>query len=51
MELTYVTKEISSATFRIFETYAISTVMYVVVALGLLFLGNWLGQCLRIKGR
>ncbi|AZD02927.1 amino acid ABC transporter permease [Pseudomonas chlororaphis] len=51
MELTYVTKEISSATFRIFETYAISTVMYVVVALGLLFLGHWLGQCLQIKGR
>ncbi|MDT4823194.1 putative glutamine ABC transporter permease protein GlnM [compost metagenome] len=51
MELTYVTKEIASGTFRIFETYGISTAMYVVVALSLLFFGSWLSQRLQIKGR
>jgi polar amino acid transport system permease protein len=51
MELTYVTKEIASGTFRIFETYGISTAMYVIVALSLLFFGSWLSQRLQIKGR
>lgn len=51
MELTYVTKEVASGTFRIFETYGISTAMYVAVALCLLFFGSWLGQRLKIKGR
>lgn len=51
MELTYVTKEVASNTFRIFETYGISTVMYVAVALTLLFLGSWLSNRVRIKGR
>lgn len=51
MELTYATKEVASNTFRIFETYGISTALYVAVALGLLFLGNWLSQRTRIKGR
>lgn len=51
MELTYVTKEVSSNTFRIFETYGISTFMYVVVALSVLFFGTWLSRHLQIKGR
>lgn len=51
MELTYTTKEVASSTFRIFETYGISTAMYVLVALSLLFIGNALSQRLRIKGR
>jgi len=51
MELTYATKDVASSTFRIFETYAISTALYVVVALTLLFIGGWLGQRVRIKGR
>lgn len=51
MELTYATKEVASGTFRIFETYGISTAMYVVVALTLLFIGGWIGQRVRIKGR
>lgn len=51
MELTYVTKEVASGTFRIFETYGISTAMYVLVALALLFTGSWLSQRLQIKGR
>lgn len=51
MELTYATKEVASGTFRIFETYGISTALYVVVALTLLFIGGWLGQRVRIKGR
>lgn len=51
MELTYATKEVASGTFRIFETYGISTALYVAVALTLLFIGGWLGQRVRIKGR
>lgn len=51
MELTYVTKEVASGTFRIFETYGVSTAMYVVVALCLLFFGSWLTEKLKIKGR
>ena len=51
MELTYVTKDIASGTFRIFETYGFSTAMYVIVALSLLFLGSWLSQRFQIKGR
>lgn len=51
MELTYVTKDIASGTFRIFETYGFSTAMYVLVALSLLFLGSWLSQRFQIKGR
>lgn len=51
MELTYATKEVASGTFRIFETYGISTALYVAVALTLLFVGGWVGQRVRIKGR
>ncbi|MFP8967424.1 amino acid ABC transporter permease [Pokkaliibacter sp. CJK22405] len=51
MELTYVTKDIASDTFQIFEAYGISTAMYVVVALCILFFGSWLSQRLQIKGR
>lgn len=51
MELTYATKEVASGTFRIFETYGISTALYVAVALTLLFTGRWLAQRVRIKGR
>lgn len=49
MELTYVTKEIASDTFRVFEIYGISTAMYVFSALTLLLVGNRL-SC-RIQGR
>ncbi|WP_409298668.1 amino acid ABC transporter permease [Pseudomonas sp. KCJK8993] len=51
MELTYVTKEVASGTFRIFATYGLSTVLYVAVALSLLLAGGWLGRHLRIRGR
>lgn len=51
MELTYVTKDIASKTFKVFEVYAISTAMYVALALLLLLLGAWLGRHLRIPGR
>ncbi len=51
MELTYVTKEVASKSFRIFESYGISTALYVVVALALLAMGGWLGRRFRIKGR
>lgn len=50
MELTYVTKDIASGTFRIFETYGISTAMYVLLALSILFTGGWISWKLRIKG-
>ncbi|MGK9066587.1 amino acid ABC transporter permease [Stutzerimonas chloritidismutans] len=51
MELTYATKEIASKTFRIFETYSISTALYVLLALSLLLIGAWFGKRFRIKGR
>jgi polar amino acid transport system permease protein len=51
MDLTYATKDVASRTFRIFETYGISTALYVAVALSLLFFGTWLNQRVRIKGR
>ena len=51
MELTYVTKEVASGTFRIFASYGLSTVLYVVVALSLLLAGGWLGRRVRIRGR
>ncbi|MGB3067209.1 MAG: amino acid ABC transporter permease [Ottowia sp.] len=51
MELTYVTKDVASKTFKIFESYGISTALYVAVALALLFLGSWLSRRFRIKDR
>lgn len=51
MELTYVTKEVASGTFRIFASYGLSTVLYVAVALSLLLAGGWLGRRVRIRGR
>lgn len=51
MELTYTTKEIANSTFRVFETYGVSTALYVILALSLLFFGGWLSQRVRIKGR
>jgi polar amino acid transport system permease protein len=50
-ELTYVTKDIASKTFRIFETYGLSTALYVLIALSLLALGGWVSRRTRIKGR
>jgi len=51
MELTYVTKDVASKTFRIFEVYGLSTAMYVLLAFMLLMLGAWLARRLRIPGR
>lgn len=51
MDLTYVTKEIASDTFRIFETYGISTAMYMLSALVLLAAGQVLSGYLRAGRR
>jgi polar amino acid transport system permease protein len=51
MELTYVTKDIASKTFRIFEAYGISTALYVLLAFTLLMIGAWVARRLRIPGR
>jgi polar amino acid transport system permease protein len=51
MELTYVTKEVASKTFKTFEVYGISTFMYVVLALTLLAIGAWVARRVRISGR
>lgn len=51
MELTYVTKDIASKTFKTFEAYGISTVLYVLLAFGLLMVGAWLARRTRIPGR
>jgi len=51
MELTYATKDVANKTFRIFESYGLSTVIYVLVALALLAAGSWLTSRTRIKGR
>lgn len=47
MELTYATKDIANKTFRIFETYGLSTALYVTAALGLLAAASWLERRLR----
>jgi polar amino acid transport system permease protein len=47
MELTYATKDIANKTFRIFETYGLSTALYVAAALGLLAATSWLERRLR----
>jgi len=51
MELTYVTKDVANQTFRMFETYGLSTAIYVLVGLGLLALGGWIAERARIKER
>ncbi|MFJ3465543.1 amino acid ABC transporter permease [Achromobacter spanius] len=50
-ELTYATKDVANKTFQIFESYGISTAMYVLVALVLLAFGGWVAGHTRIKGR
>lgn len=47
MELTYATKDIANKTFRIFETYGISTALYAAVALCLLAAAAWLERRMR----
>lgn len=51
MELTYVTKDVASKTFKTFEAYGISTALYVVLALTLLAIGAWVARRVRIPGR
>jgi len=51
MELTYVTKEIASKTFKTFEVYGISTAMYVALALALLAIGAWVTRRTRVPGK
>jgi polar amino acid transport system permease protein len=51
MELTYVTKEIASKTFKTFEVYGISTAMYVALALALLAVGAWVARRTRVPGK
>jgi polar amino acid transport system permease protein len=51
LELTYVTKDIASKTFKTFEAYGISTALYVLLAFTLLMLGAWLARRVRIPGR
>ena len=51
MELTYVTKDIASKTFKTFEIYSISTALYVVLALALMGAGAWAARRLRTPGR
>lgn len=51
MELTYITKDIASKTFKTFEAYGISTALYVLLAFALLMIGAWLARRVRIPGR
>jgi polar amino acid transport system permease protein len=51
MELTYVTKDIASKTFKTFEAYGISTALYVLLAFTLLVIGAWLARRTRFPGR
>jgi polar amino acid transport system permease protein len=50
-ELTYVTREIESATFRTFEVYLLATVVYLGISLLIMAAGKWLEQRYRIKER
>jgi polar amino acid transport system permease protein len=51
MELTYVTKDVASKTFKTFEVYGLSTALYVLLAFTLLVFGAWLARRTRIPGR
>ncbi len=51
MELTYASKDAANKSFRIFESYGLSTAMYVLVALALLAAGAWAARLSRIPGR
>lgn len=50
-ELTYVVREIENQTFRTFEAYAIATVIYLVVSLGLMGAGVIVSRRLQIPSR
>ncbi|MEL4403080.1 hypothetical protein AAEJ42_22890, partial [Shewanella algae] len=43
-ELTYRVREIEDATFRAFDVYAVSTVLYLLLALLLMGLGAWVAR-------
>ena len=51
MELTYATKDVANQTFRTFESFGISTALYVLVALAVLLLGARMARRTRIQGR
>ncbi|MFM0303595.1 amino acid ABC transporter permease [Paraburkholderia sediminicola] len=50
-EVTYAVQEIENHTFRTFETYLVGTVFYLVVSLGLMFVGAVVGRTTRIPSR
>jgi polar amino acid transport system permease protein len=50
-ELTYITREIESATFRTFEVYLLATVVYLGISLLIMAAGRWLEQRYRLKER
>jgi polar amino acid transport system permease protein len=47
-ELTHAVKEIESQSFRAFESYAVATVLYLVISLLIMACGAWLGKRYRI---
>lgn len=51
VELTYVTKDIANRTFLTFDVFGISTAIYVVIALSLMWLGAVVARRTRLPGR
>jgi len=50
-ELTYVTREIENSTFKTFEIYLLSTVIYLSISLLILATGSWLESRWRLVKR
>lgn len=51
VELTYVTKDIASRTFLTFDIFGLSTAIYIVLALSLMWLGATIARRTRMPGR
>lgn len=51
MELTYATKNVANQSFLTFESFGISTALYGVLGLGVLWLGARIARQTRIRGR
>lgn len=50
-EMTYAVREIENETFRTFEAYAVATLFYLAVSLGLMGVGALVGKRLQNRGR
>jgi polar amino acid transport system permease protein len=50
-ELTYRTREVESYTFKTFEAFAVATAVYLAISFGIMALGSWSGNRLKLETR